>query len=154
MSSMRSGFLVATVALLAAAVLASSATASSSQVVRSSVSCSSSYVSAKLSWGLKCLRAGEPCKVANVEYHRYGFTCPSSRRLARFGGASLQPRTSATSSAPNCSPSYVGACLDPNASDYDCAGGSGDGPYYTGPVKVVGPDVFGLDRDGDGYACE
>jgi hypothetical protein len=55
---------------------------------------------------------------------------------------------------PNCHPSYVGACLNPSASDYDCEGGSGDGPYYTGPVKVVGPDVFGLDRDGDGYACE
>lgn len=53
-----------------------------------------------------------------------------------------------------CHPSYVGACLDPNASDYDCEGGSGDGPYYTGPVRVVGPDDFGLDRDGDGYACE
>ncbi len=54
----------------------------------------------------------------------------------------------------NCHPSYEGACLDPNASDYDCAGGSGNGPYYTGPVKVVGPDEFGLDADGDGYGCE
>jgi hypothetical protein len=27
-----------------------------------------------------------------------------------------------------CDPNYEGACLDPNASDYDCAGGSGDGP--------------------------
>jgi hypothetical protein len=61
-----------------------------------------------------------------------------------------------TSSTPtrNCHPSYQGACLDPNASDYDCAGGSGNGPYYTGPVRVVGPDVFGLDADGDGYGCE
>jgi len=39
-----------------------------------------------------------------------------------------------------------------NASDYDYAGGSGDGPCYTGPVRVLGPDHFGLDRDG--YACE
>jgi endonuclease YncB( thermonuclease family) len=54
----------------------------------------------------------------------------------------------------NCHPSYQGACLDPNASDYDCAGGSGNGPLYTGPVRVVGPDDFDLDRDGDGYACE
>lgn len=52
-----------------------------------------------------------------------------------------------------CHPSYSG-CLNPNASDYDCAGGSGNGPYYTGTVRVIGPDVFGLDRDGDGWGCE
>lgn len=54
----------------------------------------------------------------------------------------------------NCHPSYQGACLDPNASDYDCAGGSGNGPLYTGTVRVVGPDVFDLDRDRDGIGCE
>jgi len=54
----------------------------------------------------------------------------------------------------SCHPSYAGACLNPNASDYDCSGGSGNGPYYTGPVQVVGPDVFDLDRDNDGYGCE
>jgi hypothetical protein len=53
-----------------------------------------------------------------------------------------------------CDPSYVGACLNPYSSDYDCAGGSGDGPDYTGPVQVVGDDHYGLDADGDGYACE
>lgn len=55
---------------------------------------------------------------------------------------------------PACHPSYAGACLDPDASDYDCAGGSGNGPEYTGRVRVVGPDVFDLDRDGDGIGCE
>lgn len=54
----------------------------------------------------------------------------------------------------NCHPSYEGACLDPNASDYDCAGGEGNGPEYTGTVTVVGPDEFELDSDGDGYGCE
>jgi hypothetical protein len=54
----------------------------------------------------------------------------------------------------NCDPNYTGACLNPNSPDYDCAGGSGNGPDYTGPVRVVGNDHFGLDRDGDGYACE
>jgi hypothetical protein len=53
-----------------------------------------------------------------------------------------------------CHPSYTGACLDPNAYDYDCAGGSGNGPKYTGKVRVVGPDVFRLDADGDGWGCE
>jgi hypothetical protein len=53
-----------------------------------------------------------------------------------------------------CDPNYEGACLDPNAPDYDCSGGSGDGPKYTGPVDVVGSDPFGLDADGDGVGCE
>jgi len=53
-----------------------------------------------------------------------------------------------------CDPNYSGACLDPYASDYDCAGGSGDGPEYTGPVTVVGEDHYGLDSDSDGSACE
>jgi hypothetical protein len=56
--------------------------------------------------------------------------------------------------ATQCHPSYEGACLDPNCSDYDCAGGSGNGPCYTGPVRVVGPDVYDLDRDNDGFGCE
>ena len=53
-----------------------------------------------------------------------------------------------------CHTSYAGACLTPGIGDYDCAGGSGDGPNYTGRVEVVGHDEFGLDRDGDGLACE
>ncbi len=54
-----------------------------------------------------------------------------------------------------CDPNYAGACLDPNASDYDCAGGSGNGPLYVqGPITVVGNDHYGLDSDGDGIACE
>jgi hypothetical protein len=56
--------------------------------------------------------------------------------------------------AKRCHPSYKGACLDPNASDYDCRGGRGNGPMYTGRVRVVGPDVFRLDADHDGWGCE
>jgi hypothetical protein len=52
----------------------------------------------------------------------------------------------------NCTPGYS-PCLPP-ASDYDCRGGSGDGPKYTGRVRVTGPDPYDLDRDGDGKACE
>jgi hypothetical protein len=56
---------------------------------------------------------------------------------------------------PPCDPNYRGACLDPEASDYDCAGGEGDGPKYVeGPIAVVGEDHFGLDANGDGIACE
>ena len=52
-----------------------------------------------------------------------------------------------------CHPSYEGACV-PFASDVDCIGGSGNGPAYVGRVIVVGPDVYGLDRDGDGIGCD
>lgn len=53
-----------------------------------------------------------------------------------------------------CDPNYAGACLRPDVTDYDCIGGSGDGPYYTGRVDVVGDDHYDLDRDGDGVGCE
>lgn len=52
-----------------------------------------------------------------------------------------------------CDPNYSG-CV-PIASDVDCAGGSGDGPAYVkGPIQVIGTDIYDLDRDGDGIACE
>lgn len=60
----------------------------------------------------------------------------------------------ASLAAPTCDANYTGACLDPSASDYDCAGGSGNGPQYTGRVTVVGSDHFRLDGDGDGLGCE
>lgn len=52
-----------------------------------------------------------------------------------------------------CDPNYD-PCV-PVASDVDCAGGSGNGPAYVqGPVTVIGTDIYGLDRDGDGIGCE
>jgi hypothetical protein len=55
----------------------------------------------------------------------------------------------------HCDPNYRGRCLRPNVSDYDCAGGSGNGPYYvSGPFRVVGYDHYRLDADHDGIACE
>ena len=51
-------------------------------------------------------------------------------------------------------PNYSGACV-PTASDVDCAGGSGNGPAYVqGSVQVIGTDIYGLDRDGDGIDCD
>lgn len=57
-------------------------------------------------------------------------------------------------SAQDCNPNYTGACV-PVAADVDCADGSGNGPAYVeGPVYIIGSDVYGLDRDKDGVACE
>lgn len=53
-----------------------------------------------------------------------------------------------------CHPSYQGTYV-PVASDVNRAGGSGNGPaYVSAPVYVVGSDVYDLDRDGNGVACE
>jgi hypothetical protein len=66
-----------------------------------------------------------------------------------------QPPPPPTTPTRSCHPSYEGACLDPTASDYDCAGGSGNGPKYVqGTVKVHPPDPFDLDADADGLGCE
>jgi hypothetical protein len=98
------------------------------------------------------------------EYRNYGYRGHVTMRNDRADPATsvlyslkirrkrLHPRP-APGPQRNCDPNYSG-CLNPNASDYDCAGGSGDGPYYTGPVRVLGDDHFDLDRDGDGVACD
>jgi|GEM_PF-1170475 len=72
----------------------------------------------------------------------------AARRAAETEEASTEEASS------ECDPNYSGACLDPYASDYDCEGGSGNGPDYTGEVTVVGVDHYGLDADGDGIGCE
>ncbi|HMI09537.1 MAG TPA: G5 domain-containing protein [Candidatus Saccharimonadales bacterium] len=66
-----------------------------------------------------------------------------------------QPYVAPAPRAPSssCDPNYTG-CV-PIASDVDCAGGSGNGPaYVSGPVQVIGSDIYGLDRDGNGIGCE
>jgi hypothetical protein len=77
----RAAFLGAVVALALGAGSAGGARADSHAVARAS--CSASYVTAHLSWGVKCLRAGEFCKVGNAEYKRYGFVCPATGHLER-----------------------------------------------------------------------
>jgi hypothetical protein len=53
-----------------------------------------------------------------------------------------------------CDSNYADACV-PIAEDVDCAGGSGNGPAYVeGPVRIVGNDIYDLDNDGDGIACD
>lgn len=71
--------------------------------------------------------------------------------------SSKAPRSSPVSptkrDASGCDPNYSG-CV-PIALDVDCVGGRGNGPAYVeGPVQVVGNDIYDLDRDGDGIACE
>jgi hypothetical protein len=49
-------------------------------------SCSAGFTHARLSWGEKCLRAGQFCKRGaspNREYHRYGYHCKRDGHLRR-----------------------------------------------------------------------
>jgi hypothetical protein len=104
--------------------------------------CSSGYTHAVLSWGHKCLHAGQFCKVAaDREYHQYGFHCHRGARLSRTA-TPTNPRGS------GCQPGYS-PCL-PRVADLNCS----DIPASKRPVRVTGSDPYRLDGDRDGLACE
>jgi len=77
-----------------------------------------------------------------------------SLAVAAAGALSVPAGATAQSAGAGCDPNYDMACV-PIAYDVDCAGGQGDGPaYVAGPVRVIGRDIYKLDRDGNGYGCE
>ena len=66
------------------------------------------------------------------------------RARAGPGGAREATGRGETTSS-GCDPNYSGCVLI--ASDVDCEGGSGNGPAVRrGPVRVIGDDIYGLDR--------
>jgi hypothetical protein len=75
--------LAAAVAIAFGGAAASPATANGVGPATIAKPCSAGYVHAVLSWGHKCLRAGQFCKVGNRQYLRYGFYCPRSGHLRR-----------------------------------------------------------------------
>jgi len=82
---------------------------------------------------------------------------PTTVERVAVAKAPPPPTTTPPPTAPpgTCDPSSPDLCLDPTAEDYDCQGGSGNGPRYVdGPIRVRPPDQFGLDSDGDGLGCE
>ena len=86
---------------------------------------------------------------------------PGARIALVVAKAPPPPPTTAppppTTAAPrNCDPAYPDVCLHQGIGDYDCAGGSGNGPNYVeGPLQVLPPDPFDLDgNDNDGIGCE
>lgn len=91
----------------------------------------------------------------SVGTYRVGVAFSAPTALVTLGLAlSLSVGAGGAEAKRKCHPSYKGKCLKINAGDYDCIGGSGDGPNYTGRVRVVGKDVFRLDADNDGIGCE
>lgn len=81
-----------------------------------------------------------------------GITCLDGRtgngfRIAREGVTLLPVRAGAAPRPAGCNPNYSGACL-PLHRDVDCSETSAR------DFRVVGSDVYRLDRDGDRIACE
>lgn len=58
------------------------------------------------------------------------------------------PATGTTDSGDDCSPEYLGACIPLDGADVSCD----DIP--TRDFDSVGDDPYGLDPDGDSFACE
>ena len=86
-------------------------------------------------------------------YRRYLGTPPAAAPSGG-GGSSGGGRTTATGAG--CTPGYSPCLPDHGGADYDCAGGGGNGPYFTTPgvrYRVTGSDPYRLDGNGDGYAC-
>lgn len=80
---------------------------------------------------------------------RKRFACACILSLLALG---ITP-ASAHNKGKHCTKGYK-PCLHP-ASEYDCAGGGGNGPKYVhGTVKVTGSDPYDLDRNDNGIGCE
>ena len=105
-----------------------------------------------------------PARTKTAATHHTAPTRPAARPTTQRPTPRPTPRpaprptpspTPAATTANNCDPSYPGVCLHDGIGDYDCEGGSGNGPnYVAGPIRVLPPDPFDLDRDGDGTGCE
>jgi hypothetical protein len=68
----------------------------------------------------------------------------AAKRQMQKDAASAEPAPA--SSGGGCDPNYSG-CVPAYPPDVNC-------PDVNGPVQVIGSDPHGLDRDGDGVACE
>jgi hypothetical protein len=131
----------ALVAVFAAALFGSTALAPTATPIASAHSCSPGFTHAVLSWGHKCLRVGQFCKVkGDAEYHRYRLHCHTGGRLSHTA--------TRNNGGPGCQPGYS-PCLA-RVADLNCA----DIPASKRPVRVTGSDPYRLDGDGDGIACE
>lgn len=92
---------------------------------------------------------GSPSTAGSDADDTAGSGSGTSRRSKRHARHRKSNSKSAT-----CNTNYAIGCV-PIASDVDCADSGGDGPaYLSTPAKVVGKDVYQLDSNGDGWACE
>jgi hypothetical protein len=135
--------LAVAVAAFAGAAVAPSGNAAGRAPASAARTCSPGYVHASLSWGEKCLQAGQFCKVGNPEYHRYGFDCPAGGHLVRSAGttpgatkSSPEPQASSVSlgrSVPVRPRRRTGACRRSALPDVRCSPGA----YYSKLTTAV-----------------
>jgi hypothetical protein len=90
-------------------------------------------------------------KARNAASHGFG-----GNRIAIV----LAPKTSGGGggSGQTCTPGYSPCLVWHGGADYDCYGGSGNGPYYTAPGVTYhvndSEDIYGLDANHNGLGCE
>ncbi len=77
-------------------------------------------------------------------------TVPADDALADADLASDEDAASTTGGTTDedCAEDYVGACIPADATDVLCS------DLSERDISVIGEDVYGLDPDGDGTACE
>ncbi len=113
------------------AALAFAATGGNSATAGAAKTCPAGYVHANLSWGEKCLKAGQYCKIkGDREYHRYHFHCHTGRLSRSAAGGN--------STGSGCQPGYS-PCL-PRVADLNCS----DIPASKKPIRVTGDDPRAL----------
>lgn len=90
----------------------------------------------------------EPARFAQPVATRRAATFTSVPRSTATHQPTKRPATSTRVTGGNCAPGYS-PCIPPWPPDLDCGdlGGLRD-------IRVTGSDPHGLDRDGDGIACE
>jgi hypothetical protein len=103
------------------------------------------------------LRAAQRIEAANwvAAYRRYVGGTPSAPAPSGSSGSGAAGGSGGGGGG-GCTPGYSPCLVDHGGADYDCAGGGGNGPYYTEPgvtYTVTGSDPYGLDGNGDGTAC-
>lgn len=81
------------------------------------------------------------------------FAASKSTKKTTTSKSKSKKKAKSSSKKGKCDPNYSG-CV-PIAKDVDCKPGKGNGPKYTtGPKKVLKKDIYKLDTDKDGIACE
>jgi hypothetical protein len=94
----------------------------------------------QLSWGMRCIAAGQFCKIkADAEYHRFAYHCHTGHLSRSAAGGNT--------AGAGCQPGYS-PCL-PRVADLNCD----DIPASKKPVRVTGLDPYRLDGNGDGWGC-
>ena len=84
---------------------------------------------------------------------RVGGRLPGAKPVVKLIGVRRQAKPKpkpkrVRTPAPRCDPNYKGACVPPDVVDVDCT------QIPEKSFRSVGSDPYGLDRDGNGIACE